>query len=241
MPAFLKNRDRGYEQVSGGPADLSVGRVVVWRHGQTRWNASGRFQGQADPPLNDVGQQQSALAAGYLSLDPPDLILSSDLVRATSTAEALANLVEVPMKMEPRLREIDLGIWQGLTRTEVAATYPEQYAEWLDGAPPVDRGGETRAQLDERVLAALRDIQVDHVVLVTHGGTSRSIIETLLDLPHAGRWLAVLGNCHWSQLQRFAGGWQLQAHNLAPAPESILRAAGPGIAEQGDADAVESS
>lgn len=221
------------------PLELGVERVVVWRHGRTMWNATGRFQGQADPPLDLVGQEQSRLSARCLATDPPDLIATSDLVRAASTAEALAQLIDAPVKIEPRLREIDLGSWQGLTRDEVAASYPEQFAEWLDGHAPLDRGGETRAQLDDRVLAALRDIDVDHVLLVTHGGTARSIIETLLGLPHAGRWLAVLGNCHWSQLQRYPGGWQLRAHNLAPASETVLPDAGVGIEERGDADAVD--
>jgi len=190
------------DEPSGGPEGLKLQRVVVWRHGRTTWNAAGRFQGQADPPLDLVGQEQGRQAARYLAVDPPDLILTSDLVRAASTAMALTRLIDAPLKVEPRLREIDLGSWQGLTRDEVAAYYPEQYADWLDGRPPLERGGETRVQLDERVLAALRDIEVDHALLVTHGGTSRAIIEVLLDLPlHAGRWLAVLGNCHWSQLQ----------------------------------------
>jgi len=224
---------------SAGSKSLCVERVVIWRHGQTTWNAAGRFQGQADPVLNPVGEEQSRLSASYLAVDPPDLVLTSDLVRAVSTAQALTRLIETPLQIEPRLREIDLGSWQGLTRVEVAATYPEQYAQWLDGHPPVDRGGESRAQLDERVQAALRDVEVDHVLLVTHGGTARSIIETLLDLPHAGRWLAVLGNCHWSELRRHPGGWQLRAHNLAPASPMMSGDTGTGLDERGDADAVD--
>ena len=203
------------------------------------WNATGRFQGQADPPLDLVGQEQSRQAARYLAADPPDLILSSDLLRATSTAVALTQLIKSPLKIEPRLREIDLGSWQGLTRDEVAGSYPEQYAEWLDGRPPLGRGGESRAQLDARVLAVLHEIEVDRVLLVTHGGTARSIIETLLGVSHGGRWLAVLGNCHWSELQCYPGGWQLVAHNLAPASESMLGDAGVPAVERGDADAVD--
>jgi len=214
--------------------------VVLWRHGRTTWNAASRFQGQADPPLDRIGQEQSRQAASYLAVDPPDLILSSDLARATSTAQALTQLIDTPVKVEPRLREIDLGNWQGLTRDEVAARYPEQFAEWHAGHPVRDRGGESRAQLDTRVLAALRDIEVDHVLLVTHGGTSRSIIEVLLGLPsHAGRWLAVLGNCHWSHLGRYPGGWQLRTHNLAPASETLRHEAGVPDDEHEDADAVD--
>lgn len=229
------------DRLNGGPEGLGVRRVVLWRHGRTTWNAAGRFQGQADPPLDVVGQEQSRQAAPYLALDPPDLILTSDLVRAKGTAQALVQLLDVPVKVEPRLREIDLGSWQGLTRDEVAAAHPEQFAQWLAGHPVLDRGGETRAQLDARVLVALRDIQVEHVLLVTHGGTSRSVIEVLLDLPpETGRWLAVLGNCHWSHLERHRAGWQLRTHNLAPPRKTMRRRdAGLGDDERGDADAVD--
>ncbi len=223
---------------AGSVDDVRVARVVVWRHGRTTWNATGRFQGQADPPLDPVGIEQSRRSASILAVDPPELILTSDLVRASSTADALAQLVDSPVRLEPRLREIDLGSWQGLTRDEVAATYPEQYSQWLAGSPEHDRGGETRSQLDARVRAMLCDIEVDHALLVTHGGTARSIIETLLGLPHPGRWLAVLGNCHWSQLQRTARGWQLRSHNLAPDVRPPSLDADASAAEQGDADAV---
>lgn len=226
--------------MSGGPEGLTVERVVIWRHGRTTWNAAGRFQGQADPPLDPVGEEQSRLAARHLAAQPPDLILTSDLTRATATAQALTDLIDAPIKVEPRLREIDVGSWQGLTRDDVAARHPEQYAAWLDGHPPLDRGGETRADLDRRVLDALGDIDVEHVLLVTHGGTSRSIFEILLDLPvHKRRWLGVLGNCHWSQLQRYPGGWQLMAHNLAPLAEGPLGDAGVREEASSDADAVD--
>lgn len=226
--------------MSDGPAGLGVERVVVWRHGRTSWNATGRFQGQADPPLDEVGQAQARQAAPYLAAAAPELILTSDLDRAASTARAFTDLMPVPLVVDRRLREVDLGSWQGLTRDEVQRTYPEQFEQWLQGNPPAGRGGETRQELDVRVLAALSDIKVRHVLLVTHGGTSRSIIETLLGVPaHAGRWLAVLGNCHWSQLQRSPSGWQLRSHNVWPVSEAILGTFQAGPNEGGDADAVE--
>jgi len=226
--------------VIGGPDELRVTRVVVWRHGRTTWNADGRYQGQADPPLDLVGQEQSRRAATQLAADRPDLIITSDLIRATSTAAALGDLTGLPVRVDLRLREIDVGSWQGLTRDEVAARYPEQFAAWVAGQPLLDRGGESKAQLDARALAALSEIDVEHVLLVTHGGTSRSIIDVLLDLPTPSRrWLAPLGNGHWTQLRRDPSGWRLVAHNLAPfalnsSPDSQSR-----VAETGDADAVD--
>jgi len=226
--------------VTGGLEQPNAKRIVVWRHGRTTWNADGRYQGQADPPLDALGQVQSRQAARELAADPPDLILTSDLLRARSTADALAELTGTPMNVEPRLREIDMGSWQGLTRAEVAASYPDQYAAWLAGRPLLDRGGETKAQLDARVLAALCEIDVAHVLLVTHGGTSRSIIDILLGLPTPSRrWLAPLGNCHWSRLRRDPNGWRLLAHNLAAAAEIVVPGRTDRIEDAGDADAVD--
>lgn len=223
----------------GGSEGLSVKRVVVWRHGRTTWNAGSRYQGQADPPLDPVGEKQSRQAAAQLATEPPELIVTSDLLRATRTADALSRIIGTPVKVEPGLREIDVGSWQGLTRGEVAASYPDQYAAWMAGRALVDRGGETKTQLDARVLAALRRIEVEHVLLVTHGGTSRSIFDILLDLPAPSRrWLAPLGNSHWSELHRDPGGWRLQAHNVGPA-QSLSREARTSSDDIGDADAID--
>lgn len=220
--------------------ELRVKRILVWRHGRTNWNADGRYQGQADPPLDLVGQEQSRQAAIQLADDPAELILTSDLLRAAATAEALAEITGRPVKVEPRLREVDVGCWQGLTRDEVAQRYPEQFAAWLAGRPLLDRGGETKDQLDARVRAALREIDVEHVLLVTHGGTTRSIIDLLLDLPTASRrWLAPLGNGHWTELQRAPNAWRLQAHNLGPAVQSASPDPRGRDDDSGDADAIE--
>ncbi len=228
------------DPVIGGPEQLGVKRVVVWRHGRTTWNADGRYQGQADPPLDEIGRDQCRRAARVLAADPPDLILASDLLRATATADALADITGTPVKVDPRLREIDVGSWQGLTRTEVAARHPEQHAAWLAGQPLLDRGGESKAQLDARVLAALREIDVGYVLLVTHGGTSRSIIDALLHLPESSRrWLAPLGNGHWTDLRRDQRGWRLFAHNLGAGADIAPPGSAGRVEDSGDADAVD--
>ncbi|MDK3256803.1 histidine phosphatase family protein [Blastococcus capsensis] len=241
--------------------ELPVTRLVVWRHGRTEWNAAGRFQGQLDPPLDDVGRAQAAQAAPHLVAaglaGRSTAVISSDLVRAVETARALTALLDVPLRQDARLREHGMGAWEGLTREEVAERYPGQYADWMAGRPVRGRGGEDHVAVADRVLAALVELPpVDVAVVVTHGGTSGRLLELLLELgPDHRRVFGPLGNCAWSELARQSGRWRLVRHNSSagPLPEGLSvppaerlradRAPGVGAADGGnrpaqDADAV---
>jgi probable phosphoglycerate mutase len=198
---------------------LPVPRLLVWRHGRTGWNAEGRFQGQLDPPLDDVGRDQAALAAAHLvagGLGAEDtVVVSSDLTRAAETAATLTALLGVPLRLDERLRELSLGTWEGLTRAEIAERYPDQYAAWTSGRPVHGRGSEDPEVVAGRALAALTDLPPSAAaVVVTHGGTGLRLIEALLGLD-AGRprVLGALGNCAWSELSSSAGRWRLLRHN----------------------------
>ena len=94
-------------------------RLVLWRHGRTEWNATGRIQGQLDPPLDEVGVEQAQAASLVLAQLQPAAIVSSDLQRASMTAQALAARVDMTPTYDERLREIGLGEWEGLSRDEV--------------------------------------------------------------------------------------------------------------------------
>jgi probable phosphoglycerate mutase len=215
---------------------LPVDRLVLWRHGRTAWNAAGRFQGQLDPPLDEIGRDQAIRSAPYLAasaaggLDPArTVVVSSDLGRATATATALTDLLGIEMRVDRRLREHGLGAWEGLTRDEVVARYPDQYADWVAGRPVQGRGGERYEEVVSRALAALADLPRAHVaVAVTHGGTSRRVLEALLGLDEDHRrLLGPLGNCGWSELAHRDGRWQLLRHNTAvPAADAGRPAAG---------------
>jgi glucosyl-3-phosphoglycerate phosphatase len=208
--------------VSAGPVAPPVRRLLVWRHGRTEWNARGRFQGQLDPPLDEVGRRQARRAAPHVAAPLPDgtIVVSSDLGRAAETAVALTDVLGVSLRLDPRLREVGMGSWEGLTREEVAERHPEQYADWLAGRPIVGRGGEEAADVPARALAALRDLpEAPAAVVVTHGGTSARVIEALLGLgPEHHRVLGPLANCAWSELAEQSGRWRLLRHNTT-APE----------------------
>jgi broad specificity phosphatase PhoE len=216
--------------VTDGFAVPPVARLLVWRHGRTEWNATGRFQGQLDPPLDDEGRAQAARTAPHLAellAGQETVVVSSDLVRARETAGALAPLLGVGVQVDARLREHGLGSWEGLTRDEVAARHPEQYADWMAGRPVRGRGGESADAVAQRSLAAVAGLPpVDVAVLVTHGGTAGRLVEALLGLgvDHR-RVFGPLGNCHWSELSFQGTRWRLMRHNtsvprpgVAPAP-----------------------
>jgi broad specificity phosphatase PhoE len=221
------------------PPAVPVSRVIVWRHGRTGWNVEGRFQGQQDPPLVEAGRREAARAARYLvagGLRAEDLVVvSSDLVRAVDTATALTDELGVPLRVDPRLREHGLGSWEGLTRSEVAQRYPEQFADWQAGRPVRGRGGEEADDVAARAMAALADLpEADTAVVVTHAATSGRLVEALLALgPEHRRLVGPLANCAWSELARQGTRWRLLRHNVA-APDTTLVAEGPPPAAGGE-------
>ena len=221
---------------------LAVPRLVLWRHGRTEWNASGRFQGQLDPPLDEVGRSQAVLAAPHLvatGLSPHGtVIVSSDLSRAAETAAVLSAILGVPLHLDRRLREHGMGSWEGLTRAEVAQRHPDQYADWMAGRAIRGRGGEDPSAVADRALDALTDLpEAPVAVIVTHGGTAGRLMERLLGLgPDHHRVFGPLGNCAWSELAVQDGRWRMMRHNSSvlvlpeglgeavPPPGPVLRA-----------------
>ena len=110
---------------------MTAARLVLWRHGRTEWNVDGRFQGQADVPLDDVGREQAAAAAPLVAGFDPVAIFSSDLARTYQTAEPLAALTGLEIQTDKRLREIHVGSWEGLLGDEIRAADPELAAAGL--------------------------------------------------------------------------------------------------------------
>jgi len=148
-----------------------VSRLLLVRHGQSTWNASGHWQGQADPPLTDLGHDQAAAAALRIVelLGSVDAVRASDLERAHHTARAIAAPHGLGVATDPRMRERDAGPWTGLTRAEI----DERFPGFLDSGERPD-GYETDEALSERALAALHDFADELAggtgVFVTHGG-----------------------------------------------------------------------
>ena len=144
------------------------------RHGQTDWNRSGRFQGQTDIPLNEVGMQQAQVLARQLAMESFAAIYSSDLSRAFQTAEAVASLAHLPVQRDTRLREICQGEWEGMDLQQVIEKYNVDMRDsQRDPATSRAPGGESVAEVATRMSQAANEIAVRHpdgkVLLVTHG------------------------------------------------------------------------
>lgn len=151
-------------------------RFLLVRHGQSEWNALGRWQGLSDPPLSDLGREEARMAAS--TLRPFDgLILASPLVRARETAEIIANeLGRVgTVEIEPELREIDVGEFSGRTNDEIQERMPDAWKALREGRLETFPGGESRKAFRERVQRALETVAARHqgatLLVVTHGGT----------------------------------------------------------------------
>jgi probable phosphoglycerate mutase len=218
-------------------------RVLLLRHGRTAWNAERRYQGQADPPLDEIGRAQAFEVAALIAALRPDLLISSDSLRAMQTAEPLAQVTGLTVVPEVRLRERSLGHWEGLTRDEVAQRYPDEFADWRAGRDVERRGGESRAEVACRALAAFQELpEVPTAVLVTHSATAMALCSALLGLRQDVHVLGPLANCHWSELVcDHADGanplWRLRAHNIgapglvAPVPLPLEQLEEPPDAE----------
>ncbi len=147
--------------------------LYLIRHGETDWNVEGRYQGQADPPLNAKGLAQARQLAGALQNSGIQLLYTSPLRRAAQTADILARALDIPLFREPRLMEIHQGDWQTRLRAEIEALYPDLFRRWetqpWQVAPP---GGETLEQVQARVYQAVDEISARHpnarLGLVTH-------------------------------------------------------------------------
>jgi broad specificity phosphatase PhoE len=155
-----------------------VTTILLARHGESDWNRARRWQGHADRPLTDRGRQQARDLAGRLADTELDAIYSSDLRRARETAETVATAQGLDVTPLRDLREVDVGSWSGLTRSDAEQRFPEAYARWLVGGEGWD-DGETYDQLSQRVVRAIAEIAAAHpderVLVVAHGGTIRTV------------------------------------------------------------------
>jgi broad specificity phosphatase PhoE len=197
-----------------------VTTLILWRHGVTEWNAERRHQGHTDVALAALGHTQAAEIAPLLAARKPDAIVSSDLTRATDTAAALAALVQLPVRRDPRLRERGYGNWEGLTQAEIADRFPAAAARKRAGDHDLGHGIEPPADVMKRVGEALREAADaapgGTTVVVTHGGAARYGMFELLGWPmeQLGT-VVVLANCHYTELRLDpVRGWTLYGHNV---------------------------
>lgn len=155
-------------------------RLLLVRHAESEWNASGRLQGRRDPPLSARGRRQAVRAAELVAPFSPTAATTSPLARARATAQLLG---WPDARQDPAWEEADLGEWSGLSAASVIDAGDGRYAAWRTGrhTPPA---GEPWEALRERVAAAVARLAADGgtQLVVTHGGPIRAVCNLLLGL-----------------------------------------------------------
>ena len=161
--------------------------IILIRHGETEWNSQQRMQGHSNSDLSSVGQVQIQALGQWMKNVPFDHIYSSDSLRAKQTAEAITQFSGHELKIDLRLREKNLGVFEGLTSEEARERHPEVFRLFKTaGSKYVIDEGESTQQLQERALEFIEEIRLRHpeerVVMVTHGGVVRVLMKHALGL-----------------------------------------------------------
>lgn len=185
-------------------------KLYFIRHGETEWNITGRYQGSADVSLSEKGRAQAADTTECFRPVHLDGIFSSNLVRAADTARGIADTHHMPVKINPELRELDFGKWEGLTFTEIEKRWPGALDTMYDSPSKlIIEGGETFPHMQVRAMHAIRQIIAlgdgKTYAIVSHGGTIRTIICGLLDLPLDKAWDFRQANANISCIEYYGG------------------------------------
>jgi probable phosphoglycerate mutase len=198
--------------------------LYLIRHGRSEWNAANRVQGQADPPLDDVGQQQARALAEHLRGTVFAAIYASPLLRARATAEAIAAERETPLTLDARLRERHMGEWTGQTGDDLNARYGHSthHPDWRIAGPP---GGEGQAALIARMAAVMDEILAAHaedtVAVVSHGGALNAYLRYALGVPLEKHVSISFENTAYARVQISEGRVRLLSVGEAPHRSSI--------------------
>lgn len=175
--------------------------LYLIRHGQTQWNLEGKYTGQSDIPLTDVGRDQARAAAEQAKSLPPSAIYASDLIRAVETAELFAAGCNFTgdIQLDPRLREINQGVWEGMHFNDIKTNFAQEFAAREANPLAVSAPeGETVGEVQARVVASLKEICSHHphatVAIVAHGLTLAIIRAWLTNHPIQDVWSLIPPN-----------------------------------------------
>ncbi len=194
-------------------------RLLLVRHGQSEWNAGRVLQGQADVPLSDLGRAQAAVLAPTVAALLPDRAVTSDLVRASATAVILGH---PDARLDPALREIDVGAWQGRAIPELVAEDSAAYAGWRAGTHRPD-GGEDwatfAARVQQAILWEVTSAGAKTLLVVCHGGVIRAVLDVFLGL--RPRHVLPVAPASLTVLRLNGDMAKLELYNFRPGPPEL--------------------
>ena len=196
--------------------------LAVVRHGRTAWNADGRFQGQSDVPLDDIGRAQVGRLATALAGDRFDIAIASDLVRASETARIVLGSRSLPVELDAAWREMRFGVWEGLTWTQIVERHPE-VGEGHGTSPRffTPEGGESFDDVCARVEVALDALAArvpdgTHALVVTHAGVLHALLRVALGESEASALGVKFSPATVTRLRIGPAGGTLVELNYAP-------------------------
>lgn len=200
---------------------MTAGSIILLRHGVTDWNHGGRFQGHADIPLNDAGRHQATAAGELLGGAGITRAVSSDLSRASETAQLITAGWGIDVQTDARLREVNVGSWAGVSVDDIGRSEPDFWPAIREGRDfRRSPTGESATESGQRVALAVLDhaeaATDDEVLLVVGHGLSLRVGALLLmglNYSHA-RLFGGLVNCHWMVLRPGEDHWRMLSYNV---------------------------
>lgn len=176
-------------------------KIYLARHGESIWNTLKIVQGQKDVPLTDKGKLQAKLLGQRLAKENIDIIYTSDLSRAYETAKIISEVVNVEVVIMKEFREINFGIWEGLSKEDLLDRYKEEYELWLSEPEKLAvEGAETLLELQQRTIGGInkiinsKDNKYNNILVVSHGAAIKALILGLLDISLSNYKNLALGN-----------------------------------------------
>ncbi|MDJ0661548.1 MAG: histidine phosphatase family protein [Crocosphaera sp.] len=193
-------------------------KLIIVRHGETEWNTQNRVTGQLDSPLTPKGIQQADAIANRLCRFQFSSFYSSDLGRAVQTANIIAEICGKNVIFDSQLREWNMGIFQGLTVSQMYEKFPQRQKEYYtkndDYLIPKGESFRQCRNRGSRVFNKMAERHLDEtVVVVTHGCLLMSFFEVVLNLPPGNCWRAKLDNANFSSFEYVNGCWRLVVWN----------------------------